>query len=313
MKKLFAFHTFLAAFIICAPLQCQWGRLPNVSNERITVIREKLHKIPADELEQLKGLFKHLFINHGFAYTLFGDKPISCDCSFHEHFDGLFQGSKEQFRIWEKYSSLFPSNNYIFLFCENDLSEKNKYEITFINKKVFKINFEKYRDRFIDLFGKSITAEKLLDLLIEKKTLWKTPIKEREDLMGILLGYGKTNAELYQRREEIEKIIGNNGKQQTREKTQETHSKKWIQRIRKPSPGFSSFEEELQDIEQRLGGSYPDNPQIRRMSLPGFAADYSDQETIELIKKYKQQRRQILEKYHNRCVLEASLLQLCSD
>jgi hypothetical protein len=254
-----------------------------------------------------------LFLNHDFAYTLFGDKPISCDCSFHDRFDGLFQGSKEQFRIWEKYLSLFPSNNYIFLFYEHDASEKYKYEITFINKKALKITFEKHRTKFIDLFGKSITAEKLLALLIERKTLWRTAVKDREDLMGILFGYGKINAELYQRREEIEKVIAHNGNKHSREEIPKTLSKKWFLQSRKPCPGFSSFEEELEDIEQRLSRSYPDNPQIRKMSLPGFVADYSHQETKALIQKYKQQRKLILQKYQDHGVLETSLLYLCTD
>jgi hypothetical protein len=53
--------------------------------------------------------------------------------------------------------------------------------------------------------------------------------------------------------------------------------------------------------------------EIKVMSLPGFFADHSHSETITLFKKYKQQQSNILKKYHNRCVLEATLEQICID
>jgi hypothetical protein len=157
------------------------------------------------------------------------------------------------------------------------------------------------------------SASKLLDLIIEKKSLWRTPLKDRDDLLGILFGYGSINAELYRRREEIETVFRCNRAKMKQEKIQAACSKKWIYRIREPSAAFTSFEEEFLDLQNRLVGFCPDDQQMTGISLPCFAADHSHEETKQLIKTYKQHRREILKKYSDGCVLETSLLQLCAD
>jgi hypothetical protein len=269
-------------------------------------VREKMLSIPAEELEQLKALFNYLFLQHGFAYTLFGDKPMSYDIILCES-EGLFQASKHQFSLWKKFADLFPSKNYFFLFCGSDQERNNKFEITLINKKAFNEVFENNRKKFIEVFGKNITAEKLLNLMIEKKSPWNTPMKDRDDLMGMLFGYGKVNAELYYRREELEKIQGVYKK-----------NIKSLQMVMKniktaPSSEYASVEEELHDIEERLSVCHRDNAQLKVMALPRFAADHAHPETVVLINKYKKQRMNIIRQYSHRCVLEATLEKLCSD
>lgn len=269
-------------------------------------IREKMHSIPDDELEQLKALFNYLFLHHVFAYTLFGDKPMSYDATFCES-DGLFQLSKYQFSLWKKYAPLFPSKNYFFLFFESDQDRNNKFEITLINIKAFSEVFESNRVKFIEVFGKDVTVEKLLNLMKEKKSPWNTPMKDRDDLIGILFGYGKINAELYYRREELEKIQGINKKS-----PRAFHvGGKNLQLF--PSSEYSSIKEELHDIEGRLSVCHRDNVQFKVMALPRFAADHAHPETVALINKYKQQRKNIIKKYCNRCVLEVTLEKLCGD
>ena len=49
------------------------------SNDLKNQTEEKIQSISSEERKILKEFFKKLLFTHGFAYTLFGDKPISVD------------------------------------------------------------------------------------------------------------------------------------------------------------------------------------------------------------------------------------------
>ena len=102
---------------------------------------------------------------------------------------------------WKKYQHLFSGGNYLFLFEEGH--EKDLCEITLINKSAFHKIFNDHKYKFVEAFGSDINSEKLLNLIVEKKSLSNTRLETREDLIGILLGYGKMNAELFQKRKKI--------------------------------------------------------------------------------------------------------------
>jgi hypothetical protein len=157
-----------------------------------------------EDVKILEIFFQDLLFQRGFAYTLFGNKPISIE--YYDREDPnkpeLFLSSAEGYKTWEKYAGLFPSREHIFLFYEDD--QENLYEITLINKKAFHQVVTENREKFAAFFGPEINSEKLLNLLIQKRCLWNTPMKDRDDLIGILLGFGRHNAELFQKRSEIQ-------------------------------------------------------------------------------------------------------------
>lgn len=247
------------------------------------------NEIPQTDRQPLNAFFRNLLFSRGFAYTLFGDKPISV-AEFDLEADQLFSVPSDGYWMWKKYASLFPSDRYVFLFYE----DKN-CEITLINKKAFYQIIREHQEQFDEAFGIKISPDRILNLLIQKRSVWNSPIKNHENLIGILLGYGKTNAALYHQRNQINgRTLG-------------------IRRHRtKPSLGYSTIEEELETLNANLG-SFSDEGRycIRFMRLPGFVADTKSLETIKLKKKYREQRRKIAEKYAQDDTLKIVLKQLC--
>ena len=121
-------------------------------------------------------------------------------------------------------------------------------------------------------------------------------VRGNEVLVGILYGYGRNNAQLYSHR----KVLG--------DFLVQTETLPW--KNREGSPDTSSIEEELNAIENKV---VPFLPSLQNMSslpsvfLPGFMADPDDPETIELVEKYKKQRKCIMEVLSREDFLETIL------
>lgn len=251
-----------------------------------------LEQISPNDQVVLTEFFRKLLCP--FAYTLFGDKPVSTECFEinKESPDILRRPSYEGYRTWKKYVHLFPSKNYLFLFYED--IEDNYCEITLVNKQAVREAFEQNREKFIDVLGPKMDAEKLLDMIVQKKSLWKTPFRYREDLIGILLGFGKINAELFQKRNEI---LGK-GPVIKKKRTE-------------PSPGYASIDEELEALNTTLRVSnFTGKASLKYINLPGFVKDCNHPETQALIRKYKAQRKNITKRYSKGNILEVTLQQL---
>lgn len=280
----------MSAFMLFAPIYVSASPLKSEVIERIQTI-------PLKDRERIEKLFRdHLFF-YEFAYTLFGDKPVSSGCfdRKHEETPELFCIQPDGYLAWEKYAHLFPSKNYLFLFFED--MEADCYELTLINKQAFRRIVDKHREKFADVFGPDIHPEKLLNLLVQKRSLWNTPMRGRPDLIGILLGYGKTNAELFQKRSEI--LMSNPGIKKRR--TQ-------------PSQSFDSIDEELNFLNASLKSfSNEGKVSLYFMHLPGFVACHQHEETVQLKQKYIQQRKYITQHYARRKVLETTLEQLMTE
>ncbi len=255
--------------------------------------KQVISTIPMKDREILDKFFRNLCFFYEFAYTLFGDKPISIEF-FDLDKEELFHTSAEGYMIWSKYANLFPSQKHIFLFYEN--KEQGYCEITLINKDSFRITTQNHLMKFAEVFGQEISPDKLLELIVEKRSLHNTPIGDRADLIGILLGYGKNNAELFQKRNEI--LMRGTGIRKKRIK---------------PSQGYKCIEEELDALNACLKSfSSEGRISLNYMRLPGFAADPELVETKRLRKKYIDQRRRITQRFIQNDVLETIMEQLCA-
>lgn len=260
-------------------------------------MKEKILSIPPEELQVLEKFFHNLLFEREFAYTLFGDKPISSE--YYDREDPskpeLFLNSAEGYKMCEKYAHLFLEQGHIFLFYEDH--KENIYEITLINKKAFHQVVTEQKDKFAAFFGPEINSEKLLNLLIRKKSLWNTSLKDREDLIGILLGFGKHNAELFQKRNEIE-----------------SYKLRLVRDRTEPSPGYHAINEELVALNATLQSfSNEGRVTLNYMRLPGFTADPNHSETKQLKKKYSKQRKMISHLYSRRNALKITLDRLFAE
>jgi hypothetical protein len=250
----------------------------------------------------LDFFFRHLLLKDPFAYVFMGDKPMAISGYFElgAHFDlscqqlsttnSLFRKGCEVFR---KYQHLFAFNKVVFFF--NFQEEMDYTEIICINKENVSNILDSHEHLFSNVLNGKFNSEKLIEQLKQQKGDIDKVLKNNDELLGILLGYGKNNASLYHRREEIKKCI---------------HSFKIPNKMRNaiPSSGSFTIEDELVSIQNTLKQFENENlSNCIFMDLPHFMADYNSSETLELKKKYRHQRKKITKAYRKGAFLEVTL------
>lgn len=275
-----------------------------------------LSTLPKDDKEELEWLFRYLNFDAATSYVLFGNKPMGF-ALFYEiepHFskildpydfeDSFTRLSQLNVRInrgwnsWKKHRHLFPSTN--FLLIENRNSKCIR--IFMINKREFIKKVEENIDIFREFLGNHITPDAILNDCITSNNVIDSTLKNNDYLLGILLGFGRHNAELFFRRKQIK----NEKHLKEISLTQETLT---------PSRGFSTLEEEYNHINKILTSfaetnNFDFNPLF--MFLPGFVADHGHAETQQLKSEYTRQYKKILKTYRNGDFLETTLKQYCN-
>lgn len=244
--------------------------------------------ISTDERKELKLFFHNLFAEEEFGYTLFGDKPMSF-CFPYNYPPGFSKLRPYRFLLyiegttpfvkglaaWNKLKIMGTNDNYSLI-----IYEEKKYPMfaILINKNAFINVVNKNIDVVQKIYGPLITAPAFLKNLEEKK-IEPEELFEHHLLLGIILGYGRHSAELFDRHwyltsDEVEPPL--------------------LQCKKIPSDRFSSVEEELQYITERFqakpktfeGYTNTFEPFLRVTPVV-FASDPDDSEAQALIKKYK--------------------------
>ncbi len=153
---------------------------------------------------------------------------------------------------------------------------------------------------FQDILGEKISASDLLIRYEEGNSAFFDLLKRHHGLLGILLGFGKRNAWLFQNRDRI------------LERFQQFTLK--INPL--PSPGFKTLEEERSYYQNSLTRAFSEEncrKCYKFLYLPGFLADPDSSETHELQEKYLRQREQIHNIYSHGDFLEITLKRFCQD
>lgn len=277
--------------------------LVKFSAQTYELVRSKVAAIPKEDREFLNRFFSSLVLRNEFGYALFADKPISLTGYFlkvplgnailgHYYTDEFI----DLLAVWKKYASYFPSTNFILI--DEPQSHPEMREFVLINKAAFIKKFEENISDFEAILGEGVTAQKLLARLEQPNANLKTILQNHEGLLGILLGYGRNNAFIFQQRDNI-----------LRDEWMEKPPLN-LRALTKPSPGYSSTEEEFKQLHAtlQLCGEHCYSPLI--MGSIHFAADLSDRETQELMKKYTKQRGEISSVFTNGHLLEIVLAQL---
>jgi len=204
---------------------------------------------------------------------------------------------------WLKYQHLFPSKNFLFL-VKRETNRDEHIAIYFLNKKAFINNLRCNLRDLNKKLGKSFTEEEFLNCFIHEDAVFSKLLKESHSAFGILLGYGKENADLFERFCEIKFQASNC--HFTLRKTRLT-----------PSLGFSSLDEELEYVENQLG-SFVDDKEITNFPFAfltplSFRANLNSPETTKLKKRCLQEHRNIVRLYRKGDFLETTLTQLTKD
>lgn len=247
------------------------------------VVDTALCQLSEEDKKYLNAIFHILVDSDQFAYTLFGDKPVSLSGHYLVlPYDTGLRGiifRRDFWRawsIWKRVQTKLPISNYIFIEeAAYNFTENGMKFIFFINKDSFVRVVDQNIEIFNSVLGHRTNGQQLLAQM-EAANAFMPIILNDQTLLGILLGYGKHNAQLYARRDNLRrnKLSGA------------------LPRI-VLSRGFSTLKDEEEFLNQQLQPAASYDFDAQTIAPVQFAADLTHQETKHLQKKYSQMRQKI--------------------
>jgi len=256
-----------------------------VSHEELLAIRKKLKGLSPQERQDLTYFFGKAISFDPYPYTLVGYKPMSITHAIVEDTDDLVarfgkflntpgnQTLKRGYLVWEKYQSLFPRSKYILI--SYSFFGEGRKELALINPKLCLETIEKHLGDFQEVLGETYTKEEVFWILTHPHHKDFYTIIDHNRLVGILLGFGRNNAYLY------EQYRG--------------------------SKSRSAVSDSLRLEEDPLEGFNNEWPWPGRLFSPCFVCDPTTKETQRLKKHYKKARTIVHWTYFLRNKLEVTL------
>lgn len=298
-------------------------------------VKRTMNAIPKEHLDRIENLFMQLVTNSSAAYTLFGPKPMSIEgytdnalaMTPHEiHFPNETLIFKHGWDSWEKFQDHFPSQVYA-LKRVPFYDHPSYWHIYVINKPATLTVLRKHIDTFNTTLGTHYTAEELWSRM-DASDIFFHSVVEHSSLLGILLGYGKENAEAFTRRAEICLHLNRFSTppfQLNHEwKRLSPESQRFVQLYTanispvssvpepmKPKPGFDSLADELNAICSHicffeLEGAHPF---LERYGQPVFMTLKGEPETDEWRQVYTKTRQHVVHLFKEKPFLETVFTQ----
>jgi FKBP-type peptidyl-prolyl cis-trans isomerase len=277
-------------------------------------VKKFLQTLSFEQKLTLESFLKTIVKGSFSGYVLYGDKPICIEAYSIAQETGALSGVNEQvpilikgIKLWEDLQINPICNEFFFLTVE---AEPDYRHLICINRKAFLETVNQNLPLFRYVLGPTITAELLLQKLIQSKNNFYKIIHDDHALLGILLGYGTQNSILVSRKERISggmpyveefpliaKKSRNN--RETVPYSQSSH----------PSLGFTSFKEEEVALQKATTISRKLKP-FNSYELPYFGCEPNSNETQHLLDKYEKNRIVIKTAYESEDFLEMTLLKL---
>ena len=275
--------------------------------------------IPNEDKYFLEVFLRHLIAYGNGNHVLFGDKPASFmmfnDAKkfdpetffLHRFSHDLFCPIAKGFKIWKKYEHLFLSKNFAII---NTRSFSPEYcsEVFLIHKNRLRKILEENFFEFNKIFPEFISAEHLLECIVSESSIVEQ-ICKYDNLLGIVLGYGKENVDLFEREFQIDAFLF------PEQNRTIAHSFKPYIQLR-PSSGFENLYDELAHLRSIGRGIIePEDmlPVKLMLHLPlSFVIDTMKVDIHALRAKLRNQHRQSTQAYTSGKFLEVTLQQLGS-
>lgn len=235
--------------------------------------------LPKKDVKRLEYLFRELIIYNSAGYTLLGNKPVSFECFTKPQFEWdflylwhtFFPTNLKKYRswkAWQKYEHLFNKGD-ILIWSEPSPWIKNGELIILASRKQLERVIQENREDFVIFHSQ------------EPKTLFNETLRSHAGLLGILLGYGRTNSWLFYKNNHV--VL---------------------------KPVFSDeinqlFKTKRAAINFTFG--WPNVEMTEILMFPNFMADTKTEETKRLKSDYLRTRKKILDYYKDKDFLEATL------
>lgn len=267
-----------------------------------------LKQIPLDDQKHLESFWRRVIRQDQFGFALFGSKAAATT----GYFESLRSGNihlmpfdhirKKEFEAWKKYKAYFQSNNFIWVVGSNVRCER-LIDITFIQREKF-LKVVSANLKIFQLYLKEdITPEELFERLKTCNQEILVALNHREDLFGILLGFGDEASSEYQRRDEL------------------------MQALLPPPPlkiekiepfDFDTAEDEYKFLKNNLYARNKDGLKYTRnrhifLFRPVIFMNLGSDESMGLIKKYGEDQEKVANLFHNRKFLEVILEQIHAE
>lgn len=255
-----------------------------VSHAELLTIREKLKVLTPQEKEDLAFFIGQVVSFDQYSYTLVGYKPMSICGVIIDDSEDLLTFRREEFKtrrnqalkrgylVWKKYQSLFPRKKYVLV--DYSFLGKGRREIALICPNPCIATIQEHLGDFRQVLEKPCSSQEVFWILTHPKHRDFSTIINHTRLVGILLGFGKGNACLY------EQYRGGASRSVT-----------WNPQLQQdPLKMFSN-----------------EWPWPGRQLSPDFACDPTTEETKQLKKHYKNARRIVRWTYFLRNNLEVTL------
>ncbi len=255
-----------------------------ISHEELLTIREKLKVLSPQEKQDLTFFIDQVISFDQYPYTLVGYKPMSVSNIIVEDTEDLLPFCQEAFKrprhqkmmrgylVWEKYQSFFPRKKHILI--DYSFMGKGRKEIALICPKLCMATIQEHLGDFQEILGRSCTREGVFEILTQPEHHDFYTLIDHTRLMGILLGFGRNNACLY-------------------EQYQGGISRCFTEPQRSGESPLHMFNHEW--------------PWPGALLSPDFACDPTTEETRQLKKHYKKARRVVRWTYFLRNNLEVTL------
>ena len=161
-----------------------------------------------------------------------------------------------------------------------------------IHKKAFLKCVKENQDIFNKIYGRKVSPKEILERFISGKYSLEEAHKKSDLALGILLGFGERNAQIFQRRKEIDPS--------------------WGGRSKRASEGFKNVEEELAYLKKAYWDTQKSfifsdlNPLFLSKDI-GCIADYNSTETKTILKRYEKAYKKALRLYAGKNFLDVTL------
>ena len=295
--------------VIFSVAYCQVWKDPPISAYEGKDSAAILKMMPDRDRKRLEYFFLESIGWDALGYVLFGNKPMSFGgydqktdpfkslSSFCYAISPRRIQSKNGFETWKKYEKLFPMSRFVVLY------EETASEVTFmfINKKNFIQAVEKHAEIFRRILNREMTGEELLREGACRPLLSEV-LANNDELIGILLGFGRENAHLYHLRSQL---------------TSEKEENDFCERFHFGCP----WEKEDKEFEKKFDSigwvsAYITGAHLKNLdliTLPGFCAVIDHPETLCLKQHYLETKEKIIDYYKDKDFLEATLSMLTSE
>lgn len=171
-------------------------------------------QLSLQEREELGAFFRMLFRYSTLPYTLFGNKPVSVHGYLVRSYpfdllmpeDWYMHFPRKYDALYEKYQACWASENYLVV-DQSFTSKKfptSGYvrDLIIINKAAFLEVVEQHKPLFQKRLGEQVDGMGLWEECQSGRSILCDVFKEDELLWGVLLGFGKHNAQMYVQEEE---------------------------------------------------------------------------------------------------------------